>query len=89
MADAHGQATFAANIGYGVLPEGEGQVPFPDRANPIRPRAEIHIVVRGHGPALEDPEDLKAQLTQLNGGCPPNACGNVQASLHRVGPGRR
>ena len=46
-------------------------------------RAQIHLVVRSHGPALlGDPAALAAQLTTFNGGCPPNACGNVQASVH-------
>ena len=82
MTDAHGQASFAAQIDYGELPEGEDQVPNPTRANPIRPNAEIHIVLRAHGPVLDDPEALEAQLTQFNGGCPPNTCANVQASVH-------
>lgn len=82
VADAQGQGSFAAEIGYGELPEGDGQIPNPARANPIKPWAEIHIVLRSHGPALEDPEDLEAQLSQFNGGCPPNACANAQASVH-------
>ena len=81
--DAHGQASFAAQVDYGELPQGEDQVPNPARANPVRPGAEIHIVLRDHGPALDDPEALEAQLTRFNGGCPPNACANVQASVHR------
>ncbi len=82
MTDAYGQATFAAQIDYGELPEGEDQVPNPARANPIEPNAEIHLVLRDHGPASDDPEILEAQLTQFNGGCPPYSCDNVQASVH-------
>jgi hypothetical protein len=49
--------------------------------NPMR--AEIHLAVRSHGPAmLDDPEALRMQLGTFNGGCPPNTCGNVQASIH-------
>jgi len=43
--------------------------------------AEIHLVVRSHGPALAGPA-LMAQLTTFNGGCPPNMCVNVQVSVH-------
>lgn len=45
-------------------------------------RAEIHIVIRSHGPALlGDPVLLSEQLTMFNGGCPPNTCVNLQASV--------
>lgn len=42
--------------------------------------AEIHLIVRTHGPAI--PELLDEQLSTLNGGCPPNECANVQMSIH-------
>jgi hypothetical protein len=46
-------------------------------------KAEIHLVVRTHGPAMvENSELLKEQLSLFNGGCPPNTCANVQASAH-------
>ena len=44
--------------------------------------AAIHLVVRSHGAASADPVVLAQQLTQFNGGCPPNMCGNLQAALH-------
>ncbi len=40
--------------------------------------AEVHLVVRDHGPAL--PDQLPAQLSSFNGGCPPNTCANPQAA---------
>jgi hypothetical protein len=47
-------------------------------------RAEIHLVLRSHGPALlMDPAALQQQLTMFNGGCPPNSCANVQDSVHQ------
>ncbi len=47
-------------------------------------RAEIHLVTRTHGPAnLADPVMLGQQLSLFNGGCPPNTCANVQASIHQ------
>ena len=44
--------------------------------------AAIHLVVRSHGAASADPIVLAQQLTQFNGGCPPNMCSNLQAALH-------
>lgn len=44
--------------------------------------AAIHLVVRSHGAASADPVVLAQQLTQFNGGCPPNMCANLQAALH-------
>ncbi len=51
----------------------------------VKPRrAEIHLVTRDHGPAnLMDPMVLEQQLTTFNGGCPPNTCMNLQASVHQ------
>lgn len=47
-------------------------------------KAEIHLVVRSHGPAfLNDPEMLQQQLSTFNGGCPPNTCSNHQVSIHQ------
>ncbi len=45
--------------------------------------AEIHIAIRSHGPASAlDAMQLAAALTSFNGGCPPNTCMTVQASVH-------
>jgi hypothetical protein len=45
--------------------------------------AEVHVVIRSHG--LIIPDAITAQLSQFNGGCPPNMCGNVQvATFPRV-----
>jgi hypothetical protein len=63
---------------------GESFPPFP-ATNPglLDPkRAEIHIVIRTHGPALTGGA-LAQQLTTFNGGCPPNTCANVQVSIHQ------
>jgi hypothetical protein len=43
--------------------------------------AEIHLVVRSHGPALMG-APFTDQLSLMFGGCPPNTCVNVQASVH-------
>jgi hypothetical protein len=44
--------------------------------------AEIHMVVRSHGPALMGAAFMD-QLGRFNGGCPPNTCMNVQSSVHQ------
>lgn len=45
--------------------------------------AQIHLVARTHGPAnLIDLTVLQQQLTMFNGGCPPNTCTTIQASVH-------
>ncbi len=47
-------------------------------------RAQIHLVIRTHGPAItDDPDALRQQLSLFNGGCPPNTCANLQASIHQ------
>jgi hypothetical protein len=47
--------------------------------------AEVHVVIRAHG--LIIPAAIAAQLSEFNGGCPPNTCGNVQvAPFPRVQP---
>jgi hypothetical protein len=46
-------------------------------------KAEIHVVLRSHGPVLPDVAQLDEQISAFNGGCPPNACGNLQVAVHR------
>lgn len=86
FSDGVGQADFSAEVDYGELPAGADQVPFfPAFASPIVPGAEIHLIVRAHGPTVNGGE---AQLTRFNGGCPPNpsddlnGCIDVQFSVH-------
>ena len=42
--------------------------------------AEIHLVVRSHGPAIAGL--IGEQISTLNGGCPPNTCANVLMAKH-------
>jgi hypothetical protein len=44
--------------------------------------AEVHFIVRCHGPASDDPEVLEAQITTFDGACDTYECGDVQASIH-------
>jgi hypothetical protein len=50
-------------------------------------KAEIHFVVRSHGPASDDPGMLNTQLTTFNGGCKTGAtdgfaCFDPQSGVH-------
>lgn len=81
MTDMNGQAVLSAQIGLDELPTGDDQVVFGPGL--LNPGAEIHLVTRAHGAALPDAADLEAQLTQFNGGCPPNMCFDAQVSVHR------
>ncbi len=87
VVDANGQGNFSGHLGVGkaaapgVVPAGDGLL------NPLG--AEIHIAVRAHGPALTGAA-LQAQLTMLNGGCPPNPaanCQNVQVAMQHFPKG--
>jgi len=71
------------NTGFTLLP------PFPNMPNPalglINPKgADIHLVIRTHGPASSNPATLQAQLSSFGGGCAgsPSPCANIQASIH-------
>jgi hypothetical protein len=64
-------------------------MPFPgsDKGLVDARKAEIHFVVRSHGPASNDPGTLNAQLTTFNGGCKTDtmngfACFDPQAGIH-------
>jgi hypothetical protein len=74
-----GTADFGA---YRAVGDTTGAVLGPGLLSPFR--AEIHLVVRTHGPArLDDPAVLQEQLTAFNGGCPTNTCSNLLASVHQ------
>lgn len=77
VADANGQATFSASLAA------DGTAPGQKLFGPalLNPRAEIHLVVRSHGPALTG-DDLEKQLTTVSGGCSVNTCANVQGTRH-------
>jgi hypothetical protein len=75
---ADGTADFGSFRGVG---DATGAVIGSGLLNPFK--AEIHLVVRSHGPAiLDNPQTLLEQLSTFTGGCPPNTCGNLQVSIH-------
>ena len=79
IAGADGTADFGAFRAVGDLTglePGNGTVGL---VNPFK--AEIHLVVRSHGPAI--PALLSQQLSKFDGGCPPNTCMNLQAAMHQ------
>ena len=76
---ADGTADFGA---FKAVGDTTGAFTGPGLLNAMK--AEIHLVVRSHGPALlDDAAQLAQQLSQFNGGCPPNTCANLQVSIHQ------
>lgn len=45
--------------------------------------AEVHLVARSHGPMADIPpgSERGLALNSLNGGCPPNVCGDAQVAV--------
>jgi hypothetical protein len=79
VVEVDGTANFGA---FRAVGDTTGAVFGPGLLNAMK--AEVHLVVRSHGPALvEDAQMLQAQLNSFNGGCPPNVCGNLQVSIHQ------
>jgi hypothetical protein len=74
VADDDGTAKFTAHIaagddGYSDIFVGDGALDGPLSA-------EIHFIVRSHGPVI--PDLIDEQLSTLQGGCDVNACEDVQ-----------
>lgn len=81
VVDANGHGTFSAHLAA------DGTAPGEVRFGPalLNPRAEIHLIVRSHGPALTG-ADLEAQLTSVGGGCAiTKACQDQQVAQHFPG----
>ena len=77
-ADFGGYLANGDNSGYYIL--------FPNMPNPApglvsASRAQIHLVIRDHGPASVDPMILEQQLSSFGGGCSVNQCANVQVAI--------
>ena len=73
-----GSATFGSFVGIG---DTTSAFDGPGLLDPKH--AEIHFVVRSHGPASGDATVLGQQLSMFNGGCPPNTCANAQIAMHQ------
>ena len=80
-ADFSGYLAVGDNTGFYRLPM------FPNMPDPApglvdSKGAEIHLVIRDHGPASPDPVILQEQLTSFPGGCTvSNPCVNIQAAI--------
>jgi hypothetical protein len=80
-ADFGGYLRVGDNTGFYRLPM------FPNMPDPApgvvdAKGAEIHFVIRDHGPASSDPQILQQQLNRFPGGCTvSNPCANVQAAI--------
>lgn len=80
VVDGSGQGTFSAHLAASGVSGAPGQVLFGPAL--LNPRAEIHLIVRSHGPALTG-ADLQAQLTNVGGGCAvTKACQDQQFAQH-------
>ncbi len=92
IVDAFGNAEFTSRLALG---DTSNAYAFETNGLTDLENAEIHLVVRTHGEALDDADLLEAQLTTLNGGCEngseasdppnPNTCTNIQSSIHIAG----
>lgn len=79
-ADFGGYLGAGDNTGFYLLPM------FPNMPNPapglVNPKgAEVHLVIRDHGPASADPAILHEQLSSFPGGCSLYPCANIQAAI--------
>ncbi|MDG2333826.1 MAG: hypothetical protein P8Q97_06320 [Myxococcota bacterium] len=78
VADEDGEASFKTRLREGSFP---GQILF-GMGLTDADAAEIHLVVRGHGPAaLDDPAMLEAQISTFMGGCETLECVDVQFAV--------
>jgi hypothetical protein len=77
-ADFGGYLAVGDNTGFHFLSPSMPN-PAPGVVNPKG--ATIHLVIRKHGPASEDPTILNQQLSSFGGGCSVNPCANIQAAL--------
>jgi len=82
----NGRADFSGYLGVGDN-TGFYRLPmFPNMPDPApgivdAKAAQIHLVIRDHGPASADPVILQQQLTSFPGGCALFPCANVQAAI--------
>jgi hypothetical protein len=79
-----GKATFMAELAEGDIsgvPTEFASLPGASMGLMDARQAAVHLIVRSHGAASDDPVVLQSQITTLNGGCNP-VCKNVQGAIH-------
>ncbi len=74
VADSSGSATFSASLAIGD--EGPGEFLFGEGVTDSL-GAEVHLIIRTHGPASEDADTLLAQTSTFGGSCDVNAGGTL------------
>lgn len=75
-------AHFSSNLGLGEESAPGEFLWGPGLTNPLG--AEVHLIVRYHGPAQwEDPVALTEQISTFGGSCDIFACYDVQAAIHK------
>jgi hypothetical protein len=80
VSDMWGQATFMAHLAN------DGELPgeLLCGAGLTNKNAEVHVLVRSHGPAANlTPKQLEAALSTFEGACDVNTCEDVQFAVHR------
>ncbi len=82
FADGAGEARYSGFLPSGSLPSADGMsvLATDDGSFDDPEEAAILLLVRAHGPAIPGMEFQ--QTTNVNGGCPPNACVTIQEALH-------
>lgn len=80
IVQSNGVGNFRARIHGGVLPDGDGQIAFPGNGLTNAQGAEVHLIIKYHGLASEDPDVLYEQTHTLQGSC------DVGANAHDLGP---
>ena len=86
----NGIGNFSDRTHVGELPGGDGQIFQPGPGGLQNPMgAEVHLIVKYHGPASDDPEVLYEQTHTLLGSCdsganaqPNGQCFDPQAAVH-------
>ena len=75
VVQANGVGNFKARVRVGELPTGDGQIGWPGNGLLDPHGAEIHLIVKYHGPASDDPAVLYEQTHTLVGSCEEGANG--------------
>lgn len=81
VANAAGNLNASGSAGEGLA--GSSQILFGDGIVDAEV-AELHAILRYHGPASDDPDVLEAQITTFMGGCDVYVCEDVQFSIHQA-----
>lgn len=89
VVDQKGRARLVASLFLNDLTDDETNPCVLGDAGLLDPMtAEVHLVVRNHGKALQNRDRFLEQITSFNGGCAggpvdgPNDCADLQAAFH-------